>query len=85
MYSCLFYLNDDFDGGETDFPKVNYRVDPQIGKLVIWKNLNDDLSVNYNSLHAGLPVISGEKWICIVWVRENNFNKNTIKQQKSII
>jgi prolyl 4-hydroxylase len=85
MYSCLFYINDDFDGGETDFPKVNYRVDPQIGKLVIWKNLNDDLSVNYNSIHAGLPVISGEKWICIVWVRENNFNKNTIKQQKSII
>ena len=85
IYSCLFYINDDFDGGETDFPKVNYRVDPQIGKLVIWKNLNDDLSVNYNSLHAGLPVISGEKWICIVWVRENNFKKITIKQQKSII
>jgi prolyl 4-hydroxylase len=44
-----------------------------VGKLVIWKNLNDDLSLNYNSLHAGLPVIRGEKWICIVWVRENKF------------
>lgn len=73
IYSCLFYLNDDFIGGETDFPKMNYKVKPQLGKLVIWKNLNDNFSINYNSLHAGLPVISGEKWICIVWVRENKF------------
>jgi prolyl 4-hydroxylase len=72
-FSCLFYLNDNFDGGETDFPKVNYKVKPEVGKLVIWKNLNDDLSLNYNSLHAGLPVIKGEKWICIIWVRENKF------------
>lgn len=73
VYSCLFYLNDDFIGGETDFPKMNCIIKPELGKLVIWKNLNDDLSINYNSLHAGLPVISGEKWICIVWVRENKF------------
>lgn len=85
IYSCLFYLNDDFIGGETDFPKMNYIVKPELGKLVIWKNLNEDLSVNYNSLHAGLPIIDGEKWICIIWIRENNFKKNIIKQQKSII
>jgi prolyl 4-hydroxylase len=72
-YSCLFYLNDNFLGGETDFPKIEYKVNPKIGKLVVWKNLNDDLTLNYNSLHAGLPVLSGEKWICIVWVRENKF------------
>lgn len=82
IYSCLFYLNNDFDGGETNFPKVNYKVKPEIGKLLIWKNLNDDLSLNYNSLHAGLPVIDGEKLICIIWVRETNFikiiNKNEL-------
>jgi prolyl 4-hydroxylase len=73
VYSCLFYLNDDFEGGETNFPKVNYKVKPELGKLVIWKNLNDDLSINPNSLHSGLPVTNGEKWICIIWVRENKF------------
>ena len=26
-----------------------------------------------DSLHAGLPVIEGFKWILIVWVRENKF------------
>lgn len=73
VYSCIFYLNDDFIGGETDFPKINYKINPQIGKMVIWKNLNDDLSVNYDSLHAGLPVTEGTKWICIIWVRETKF------------
>ncbi len=73
IYSCLFYLNDNFKGGETDFPKINYRTTPQLGKLVVWKNLNDDNTLNYDSLHAGLPVVEGEKWICIIWVRESGF------------
>jgi prolyl 4-hydroxylase len=70
VYSCLFYLNDDFEGGETEFPKVQYVVKPELGKLIIWKNLHDDMSIDINTLHAGLPVITGEKWICVVWVRE---------------
>lgn len=73
MYSCLFYLNDEFKGGETHFPKVPYTVKPKVGKLVVWDNLNPDGSPNFDSLHAGLPVIFGEKWICIVWVREQKF------------
>jgi prolyl 4-hydroxylase len=74
VYSCLFYLNDDFEGGETDFPKVQHSVKPELGKLVVWKNLHNDMSINLNSLHAGLPVIEGEKWICVIWVREGKFN-----------
>jgi prolyl 4-hydroxylase len=85
IYSCLFYLNDDFLGGETHFPKVNYKVKPKLGKLVIWKNLNDDLSINSNSLHAGLPVTSGEKWICIIWVRERKITEEIIKEEKNLI
>lgn len=85
IYSCLFYLNDNFEGGETFFPKINYKVKPEIGKLVIWKNLNDDFTINYNSLHAGLPVTNGEKWICIIWVRENMIYEPEIKIQKTFI
>jgi prolyl 4-hydroxylase len=73
IYSCLFYLNDNFEGGETHFPKVEYEVTPKKGKLLVWKNLKDDMSINDNSLHAGLPVIEGEKWIAIIWIREKLF------------
>jgi hypothetical protein len=70
-------LNDDFTGGETEFPKKDTSVTPQTGRLLIWRNLNEDGTLDYDSLHAGLPVLSGEKNIAIVWVRENSFESNT--------
>ena len=39
----------------------------------MWTNLNENGSLDYDSKHAGLPVLSGEKWIAIVWVRQNKF------------
>jgi prolyl 4-hydroxylase len=77
VFSFLFYLNDDFTGGETEFPKKDTIVTPQTGRLLIWRNLNEDRTLDYDSLHAGLPVLSGEKNIAIVWVRENSFESNT--------
>jgi prolyl 4-hydroxylase len=74
-HSCLIYLNDNFTGGETEFPKLNTKIHPEMGKLIIWTNMNSDGSLNYDSLHAGLPVIEGEKWILIVWIREREFAK----------
>lgn len=71
VFSSLLYLNDDFEGGETDFPKYNVTVKPKIGTILTWRNLNVDKTVNINSLHAGLPVTRGKKYIMIIWVREN--------------
>lgn len=71
-YSCLFYLNDGFEGGKTDFPQLNKTIEPKQGKLIIWRNTEPDGTLNHNTLHAGLPVTEGEKWICIVWVREKS-------------
>lgn len=77
VFSFLFYLNDNFTGGETEFPKKNTKVSPQTGRLLIWKNLKEDGALDYDSLHAGLPVESGEKNIAIVWVREREFQKKS--------
>jgi prolyl 4-hydroxylase len=38
----------------------------------MWINKQDGICLD-DSLHAGLPVTNGEKWILIVWVRENKF------------
>ena len=72
-YSALFYLNDGFEGGETRFVKKNIDVKPRVGKLLLWTNMKEDKTPDYDSLHAGMPVTSGEKWIAIVWVREGKF------------
>ena len=73
LKSALIYLNDNFEGGETHFPKLNKTVKPKLNKMVIWDNINEDGSLNYDSLHAGLPVKLGVKYICIIWIRENKF------------
>lgn len=72
-YSFLFYLNDEFKGGGTKFVKKDITVIPKIGKGLLWSNLNEDGSLDYDSIHAGLPVVSGNKWIAIVWIRQNRF------------
>jgi prolyl 4-hydroxylase len=73
LKSTLFYLNDDFEGGETHFPKLNKMIKPEANKMIIWDNVNKDGSLDYDSLHAGLPVKSGVKYIGIIWIRENKF------------
>jgi prolyl 4-hydroxylase len=73
ILTALIYLNDNFKGGETEFPKLETVVQPKKNKLVIWKNLKDNGELDYDSLHAGLPVIEGTKYICVIWIREKPF------------
>lgn len=66
----IIYLNDNFTGGETNFPKHNISTKPKTGKVVLFFNLNDDNTDRRDgSLHAGLPPNTGEKWMCNKWIR----------------
>jgi prolyl 4-hydroxylase len=67
--TALIYLNDGFTGGETEFPKVNQIIKPELGKLVIWENTTDDGVKIENAYHAGLPVITGTKYIAVIWIK----------------
>tara|TARA_Y100000591_G_C21709082_1_gene632474 strand:- start:41 stop:727 length:687 start_codon:yes stop_codon:yes gene_type:complete len=71
VYTFFIYLNDVPEGGETEFPKLNFKFKPKKGRAIFWHNLTDDNSEAHPfSQHAGLPVISGEKWAINVWIRE---------------
>lgn len=73
-YSCMFYLNEEgLVGGATHFPEYKLKIYPTLGALVKWDNLLPNGIPDRTSLHAGLPVTKGEKWILIIWVRENYF------------
>ena len=70
----LLYLNDDMEGGETDFPLMGKKIKPEKGKGVLFFNLEDDLSGRRElSKHAGLPPTKGEKWMCNKWIRLGKF------------
>lgn len=71
LYTVLIYLNDDFEGGETVFPKINKVVKPEKGKAVLFRNVDDNGVIIKESFHGGVPVKEGEKWIANKWVRIN--------------
>jgi prolyl 4-hydroxylase len=71
--TALIYLNDDFEGGATEFPELNHIVTPAKGKIVIWDNMTTNNELDYNSIHAGLPVTSGTKYIAVVFIRKEKF------------
>lgn len=71
--TLLIYLNDDFSGGETSFPKLNKTAQPQKGKAIVFYNTDQHGKVLNNSMHGGNPVQNGNKWICNKWVRINEY------------
>ncbi len=52
----LIYLNDDFEGGETDFPQFKVLVKPKQGSMALFPAM-------WNWLHKGNPVKNKPKYI----------------------
>jgi len=77
MITVIAYLNDVEEGGETCFPELDIAIPPKKGDVVIFHNtlLNEASTtypkINPRSLHGGMPVIKGEKWMVNLWFREN--------------
>jgi prolyl 4-hydroxylase len=67
--SVVMYLNTPEEGGGTAFPEVGVTVTARRGAAVYFAYEAGDR----NSLHAGLPVVRGEKWIATKWLRERPY------------
>lgn len=68
--TVLVYLNEGYEGGETDFPKLNWRFKGKTGDALIFWNLSAEGVREKNSLHSGMPILKGEKWLLSKWVRQ---------------
>ncbi len=69
QWTALVWLNDGYEGGETDFPDVGVRVKGGVGDLLLFRNVRDDGTPDPRMMHAGLPVTSGIKWMASRWIR----------------
>ena len=67
--SVVMYLNSPEQGGGTAFPTIGLTITARQGSAVYFAYEGGDRT----SLHAGLPVIRGEKWIATKWLRERPF------------
>lgn len=69
-WTAMIYLNDVEEGGSTWFPEAGIRVKPKKGLLLIWNNMKPDGSPNLSTLHEGVAVAKGTKYIVTKWFRE---------------
>ena len=69
-WTAMIFLNEPEAGGETAFPKAGIKVTPRMGNMLVWNNLNIIGEPNYFSLHEGMPVTGGTKYIITKWHRE---------------
>lgn len=85
IYTILVYLNDDYQGGETYFPKVKYGFKGKKGDAILWRNCaeNSPDKCFDHSLHAGTPPTSGTKYALNVWIRFNPYYKSKHQQAKN--
>ncbi len=61
VLTFLLALNDDFDGGETDFPVIGVRWKPRRGRGLFFWNVDPDGAIEHSTIHAGRPITRGEK------------------------
>ena len=76
--TLLLYLNDPVSGGQTAFPKAADQASPDgaaplvlhpgAGSAVLFYNMLPDGNADDLTLHAALPVLTGEKWLANFWI-----------------
>jgi prolyl 4-hydroxylase len=66
----LIYLNDEFEGGETEFIDLGIRYKGNKGDAVLFYNVDSNGQPDMRTCHAGRAPTSGEKWLFSQWLRE---------------
>ena len=69
-WTAMVYLNQPEDGGATRFKTIGKTIQPETGKLVAWNNLLPDGRPNPATMHQGMKVRRGTKYILTKWFRE---------------
>jgi len=66
MFTFIWYLNDVYEGGETEF--INFKIIPEKGKLLIFP-------ATFVFPHCGNMPISDDKYILTGWIYSSHFER----------
>jgi hypothetical protein len=69
VLTFLVYLNDDYDGGRTDFPELEFAHKGRCGEGFFFANALANNAPDLRTLHAGRPPTRGEKWVVSQFIR----------------
>ena len=68
-WTAMVYLNEPEDGGATRFKSIGKTIRPETGKLLAWNNLLANGEPNPATIHQGMKVRRGVKYIITKWFR----------------
>lgn len=61
--SVICYLNNDYVGGEIEFPNFDIRINPEPGMMLVFPS-------NFAYTHIAKPVIEGTKYAMVTWLHD---------------
>ena len=73
--SIVFFLNNDFEGGDFVFPDLKVRVRPEPGMMVCFPS-------NHNYMHGVEPVTKGKRYSIVSWATVKGFPSMSDINQK---
>lgn len=59
-FSISYYLNDDYEGGEIEFPRFGLKIKPKANQAIVF-------AANYVYNHKIYPVTSGTRYTVVNW------------------
>lgn len=69
IFTNIIYLNEDFEGGDTHFPKLGISIKAEAGMMLSFENCIDKTNfINPFSIHESIPITKGKKNILISWL-----------------
>ncbi len=75
--SIVFYLNDEFEGGDFIFPELKIRIRPEPGMMICFPS-------NHHYMHGVEPVTKGKRYSIVSWATVKGFpSMDEVNQQLS--
>jgi predicted 2-oxoglutarate/Fe(II)-dependent dioxygenase YbiX len=64
VLSLVWYVNNEYEGGEIDFPYFGYKLKPPANSMIFFPS-------NYIYAHIAHPVTDGTKYAVVMWILED--------------
>jgi hypothetical protein len=78
IVTFLLYLNDDYEGGDLSFPRTGFQCKGAKGDGIYFAHVDPSGKQEPLSLHAGLVVTRGEKWVMSQWIHDRPFGAGKV-------
>ena len=79
-FSSVYYINDDYEGGNFNMPMTGFNFKPKANSLLIWSDVEVE-----DAAHEVLPVINGDRFVSQGFFSKNKELANRWPKERKLI